>query len=330
MAVTVKDVAKLAGVSPATVSRVVNKDPRISEKTRNRVLKCLEELDYKVNDIARSLKTSRSHSIAFLCPELPNIFFMTIAKGVEDELKKAGYSLIICNSNESAAEEAERIKLICEKCVDGVIIIPATNQGAHYSQLAAAGIPVVLVDRLVDDFTTDAVLVDNINGSYTAVEHMIGQGFRRIGYIGANIRLTPAMERDEGYRRALADYRIHVDDSIVKYGDFHVRSGYEKMEELMELDEPPEHVFITNYFMHLGAAEYLAGHREKIRNRVTIAAFDDMELASILGFDSILIAQPMMEIGTRAAQILMDRIEGADAGGPQIVRLKTSLVSRDR
>jgi len=326
MASTIKDVAKKAGVSTATVSRVINGDPRISSKTREKVLKCIHELDYKINNIARSLKTSKTYTIGFICPELANTFFMTVAKGVEDELRKYGYSVIVCNSNESVEEEKERIKLLLEKCVDGAIIIPASHSGAHFKALAEQEIPVVLVDRLVEDFSTDAVLVDNINGSYAAVEHLINSGYRRIGYIGGDIRFTSAKERDEGYKRALRDYCIPMDDSIIKYGDYHIQSGYDKMKELMEEEEPPEIVFISNYYMHVGATKFLIEQKEAIRRKIAIASFDDMELASLLEFCKVLVSQPMLEIGSKAANMLIQRINDSKGYDPQIVRLKTQLI----
>jgi LacI family transcriptional regulator len=328
MTATIKDVAKLAGVSTATVSRVVNDDPRISGKTKERVLHCIGELDYKINNIARSLKTSRTYTIGFICPEISNNFFMSIAKGLEDELRKHGYSIIICNANEDVEQEKERIRLLCEKCVDGIIIIPSTGKGEHFNRLKELGIPVVLVDRLVEDFITDAVLADNINGSYSAVEHLINQGSRRIGYIGGDIRLTPARERDEGYRRALGDYCIPVEDEIIRYGDFHIESGYQKMEELMRLTNPPENIFITNYYMHVGATKYLVENKEKIPRPIAITSFDDMELASVLGYSSVLVSQPMGEMGNRAAQLILGRIKMEDAAFPQVVRLKTTLITR--
>jgi len=326
MAVTVKEVAKYSGVSTATVSRVINNDPRISDVTREKVLKGMEALDYKVNSIARSLKTNKTYTIGFICPELSNTFNMTLAKGMEDELRRFGYNVIICNSNENADEENERIRVLIQKCIDGIIIIPASNTGAHFKQLTDAGIPLVLVDRLVDDFITDAVLVDNVNASYSAIEHLIHQGIRRIGYIGGDLKITPARERDEGYRRALNDYCIPFESAIVKYGDFHVQSGYEKMEELMKGENPPVYVFISNYYMHAGATKYLMEHRQDVKYPVTIASFDDMELAALLGYCKILVSQPMHEIGSRAAKILMDRINGEDISFPMIYRLKAGLL----
>lgn len=326
MAVTVKDVAKAAGVSTATVSRVINDDPRISEETKNRVLDCIKKLDYKINNIARSLKTNRTYTIGFISPEISNDFFMSIAKGVEDELRKQGYSIIICNSNESAGEEADRIKLLCGKCVDGIIIIPATGEGKHYKQLKDMNVPVVLVDRLVDNFDADAVLVDNINGSYGAIEYLISQGQRRIGFIGGDVRITPARERFEGYKRALADYCIPMESDIIKFGDFHVQGGYELMKELMETDNPPDYVFISNYYMHVGATKYLIEQGNSLKCPVVIASFDDMELSSILGFCKVRVGQPMTEIGNKAAQLLLARINREESAFPQILRLKTRLI----
>jgi len=325
MGVTIKDIAKLAGVSTATVSRVVNNDPRVSEETREKVLKYLEKSHYKVNNIARSLKTNKSHTIGFLCPELPNIFFMMVAKGVEDELKKRGYSLIVCSSNENINEEENYANLLCEKCVDGVIIIPVSNKGMHFNQFREAGIPVILVDRITEDFNADVVVVDNINGSYEAIEYLIKQGVKRIGYIGGNLQLSNARERDEGYKRALNDYYIPVDESIIRYGDMHAQSGYEKMKELLETNDPPQHIFISNYFMHVGAVKYLAEQNNEVTRRVSLTVFDDIELSSFLGFNYVLISQPMVEMGNKAVQLLLDRINGDNRGFPQLFRLKTKL-----
>jgi len=329
MSVTAKDVAKLAGVSTATVSRVINNDPRISENTRAKVMKCINDLNYKVNNIARSLKTNRTYTIGFIAPEISNEFFMNVARGVEDEARKFGYSIIICNSNESIEEEENRIRLLCEKCVDGIIIIPSSNEGKHFNYLKELNMPVVLADRLVENFESDAVLVDNINGTYSAIEHLINMGYRRIGFISGDLKLTSAIERYEGYKRALQDYCIPYDGNIVKFGDFHVECGYELMKELYEAENTPSVVFISNYFMHIGATKYLLeiNMRRKQANNlncnednsddcgenyvkdIMIASFDDLELSSLLGFCKLRVAQPVTEIGRQAARLLLSRIE---------------------
>lgn len=326
MAVTVKDVARAAGVSAATVSRVINDDPRISPETRCKVNECIESLEYKLNNIARSLKTNRTYTVGFISPEISNDFFMDIAKGVEDEFRKYGYSIIICNSNESKEEEKDRIRLLCEKCVDGIIVIPATGDGSHYRQLTGMKIPVVLADRLAENFDTDAVLVDNINGSYSVMEYLISTGQRRIGFMGGDMTITPAAERFEGYRRALADYCIPFESQIVRFGDFHIRGGYELMKEFVQMEDPPNYTFIANHYMHVGATKYLIEHKETLKQQLSIASFDDMELSSILGFCKIRVAQPIMEIGSKAAQLLLSRINREADASPRIVRLKTRLI----
>lgn len=325
MAVTVKDVAKLAGVSTATVSRVINDDPRISGSTKAKVHKCIKELDYKINNIARSLKTNKTYTVGFICPELTNDFFMNVAKGVEDELRKYGYSMIICNSNESIAEEESRLKLLCEKCVDGIIAIPVSGEGKHFMSLKEEGIPLVLADRLVEGFLADAVLVDNVNGSYSAVEYLISQGHRRIGFIGGDMRITSARERYEGYCRAYKDYCIPLEEEIIKFGDFHFQSGYNLMKELMEMDNPPENVFVSNYFMHSGAAKYIVESGKQVNRGVYIAGFDHLELSSILGISRVSIKQPLTEIGSEAAKLLLSRVNGDGPEFPRIMRLKTEL-----
>lgn len=322
---TAKDVAKQAGVSASTVSRVMNNDPRISPETRDKVLKCIEETGYRINNIARSLKTNKSRTIGFLCPELSNDFFMKIAEGIENELSRSGYSMVVCTSNGTVRGEEDRIWFLYEKCIDGLILIPATNSGKHLQWVKELQIPVVLADRLAEGLETDAVLVDNFNGTYLAIEHMIRQGEKRIGYIGGDLSLTTARERDEGYRKALESYSIRPDESIIKYGDFHTESGYNKMKELMEQEAPPGCVFIANRYMHVGATKYLIETSGKRILPVSIVSFDDLELVSALGFCKTVIRQPTLEIGITAAKILLGRLNGKGTPFPEIIRLKTAL-----
>ncbi|TVQ37715.1 MAG: LacI family transcriptional regulator [Spirochaetaceae bacterium] len=333
MAVTIKDVAKLADVSTATVSRVINSDPRISAATRDRVLGVIEKLNYKVNSIARSLKSNRTCTVGFLTPEIANEFFMTVAQGVENSLRERGYNLIICNSNESPDEEVERLELLIEKCVDGVIIAPSTGSGEHLRFLEQVGLPTVLVDRLADGFTSDAVLVDNATGTYKAIHHLLKRGHTNFGFIGGDVSLTPFRERYEGFLRALSEFGIHPDEAHVKFGNYHVDSGYAMMKELAELTPPPASVFISNYFMHIGATQYLVENRARLPRTIFVASFDDMALSAVAGVPSLTIAQPVLQIGRRAAEMLLERIDSRASGTappPRIERLPTRLVFHDR
>ena len=333
MAVTIKDVAKLADVSTATVSRVINNDPRISATTRDRVLEIVDKLNYKVNSIARSLKSNRTFTVGFLAPEIANDFFMTVAQGVENALRECGYNLIICNSNESADEEVERLELLIEKCVDGVIVAPSSGSGAHLRFLQQVGLPTVLVDRLAAGFSSDAVLVDNATGTYKAIHHLLKRGHTNFGFIGGDVSLTPFRERYQGFVRALSEFGIQPDPAHIKFGDYHVDSGYAMMKQLAELRAAPACVFISNYFMHIGATQYLVEHRSRLSRPIYIASFDDMALSAVAGVPSLTIAQPVLQIGSRAAQLLLERIElranHNEPPQPRIERLPTKLVFHD-
>jgi LacI family transcriptional regulator len=326
MPTTIKDVALQSGVSTATVSRVLNGDPRISAQTTARVSQVIRDLGYAPNHFARGLKTSRSYTIGFLAPEFLNEFFMGIAQGVESRLRADNFSLVICSSSERPDEEKARLATLLNQGVDGLIVIPSGASGAHFELAPARGIPLVFVDRTVGDFSSDAVLVDNINGTYQAIEVLLLRGYTRIGFLGGDQRLTSARERYDGYRRALDDYRVPLDESLVRFGDFHTASGFQLMKELMETSDPPSWVFVSNYFMHVGATRFLMENRDKLPLLPSIVSFDEMELSFSLGYCRMIVRQPIREIGTRAAEFLLSRISGEFAGPARLARLKTELV----
>lgn len=327
MTVTAKDVAKLASVSPSTVSRVINNDKRISKATRNRVFNCIKKLDYKVNNIARSLKINKTFTIGFVAPEISEEFFMRVAKGAEDYLSKYGYSLIICNASDSAKIEADKIQLLYEKQVDGVIAVPSENTGKGFEILRKNDIPIVFADRYVDNFKADTVLVDNVNGTYRAIEHMINKGAKRIGFIGGTSELSNAKERYKGYLRAMEDYNIPIDSDLLKFGDFHIQSGYDLTKVLLKSKNPPGYLFVSNYYMHVGAIQYLIEQQKKKDLKIEMASFDDMQLTALLGFASITVAQPIIEIGRTAAKVLLDRISGENTNADYtITRLKPEFI----
>ncbi|MCD6396613.1 MAG: LacI family DNA-binding transcriptional regulator [Spirochaetaceae bacterium] len=331
MAVTIKDVADLASVSTATVSRVLNNETGIKESTRLKVIAAITNSGYRINTIARSLKTNRSKIIGLITPEIANDFFMNIARGIEAYLKDFGYSLIICNTNESVYEEKRRAELLIEKCVDGVIIIPSTDTGEHFIILRNAGIPVVFADRLTWDFDSDAVVVDNLNGAYMAVSYLIARDKNRIAFIGGSNNLSNARERYNGYIKAFKEQSLELDEKLVFIGDFHVNSGFRIMRELMNLKKPPDQVFIANDYMHMGAIKYLIANDFNPNNSPRIGSFDDLELSSILGYSSVSVAQPVKKIGSKAAELLLNRLKGEIDTPFQTIQLETDLkISRMR
>lgn len=328
MNVTLKDVARLAGVSASTVSRVINDDPRISGETKTKVMACIQELDYKANPIARSLKTSRTRTIGFLAPDISDPFFMGIAQGAEEELRRNGYTLLISCTGGCPGGERDRLRLLAERSVDGMIFIPSQADGSHLKEIWPGNVPVVLADRLTEGLPADAVLVDNINGTYAAVEHMIGHGLRRIGFVGSCDGLTPSKERYDGYRRALKDYFIPMDEGLIRTGPPTAEAGAGFFRELSRLPEPPEYLLVAHDEMFAGAIQEAAGGTRDRAAGIRLAGFGDLKLAASLGLVHLGIRLPVGEIGRRAARLVQSRIQEPPSGaGFQILRLKTTLLA---
>ncbi len=322
--VTIKDIARKAGVSTATVSRVINGDTKVSEKTRELVDSCLRETGYRVNPIARSLRSKRTHTIGILAPEFQNDFFMAVAEGIEEVLRTKGYTTFIVNSHEDPVEEDARVQLLIEKQVDGAIIIPAAHTGPYFTTLRDRGIPYVLVDRLIEGMDEDAVLTDNRKGAFSAVEACILAGARKVAFIGGDPALTPAKERFEGYCEAMSTHGLELDDRLIHQGDMHIRSGYDATRAILEQDPSIRFLFIINLFMRIGAEQYLAEHPE--HGDLQIAAFDFSPISSLFDHAFATVRQPLEQIGTTAANLLLKRIEHADLPFPQVCRLTGELV----
>jgi len=323
---TIRDVAEAAGVSTATVSRVINGDGRVVPGTAAKVRRAIAELGYNMNQVARSLKTRATRTVGVIAPELASDFFMLLAESMDRELSAHGYGLIVCSSWESAGEEAKRLQLLAERLVDGVVMIPATEKGRHVRGVQERGIPVVLIDRLARDLSVDAVLVDNEGGAYEATSALIGDGFRRIGFLGGSLAVTTARERHEGYRRAMAEAGLAVEPDFERFGSLHIESGYGSMAEMLSRPGAPDAYFVVNADNHVGATNYLMTEGRAYRDRVVLAAFDEMPYSPLLQCCRYSVSQPIAEMGALAARMLLDRIEGSRQGEPEVVRLKTTLI----
>ena len=327
-AATVRDVAAAAGVSTATVSRVLNGDSRVQAETAARVRRAVEELGYNLNQVARSLKTRATRTVGVVAPELASGFFMLLTASMDREFSDRGYGLLICSSWETAEEEAKRLRLLAERNVDGIVLIPADERGMHIREARDRGIPVVLVDRLAAGLDLDAVLVDNEGGAYEATKALIADGYGRVGFLGGSLSVTTARERYEGYRRAMAESGLAVESRFERFGSLHIDSGYRSMAAMLSERGAPDAYFVVNADSHIGATNYLMTEGRAFRDRVVLAAFDEMPYSPLLQFCRYSVSQPMEEMGTRVARLLLDRIEGRRQGGPEVVRLKTRLIRR--
>lgn len=323
---TIKDVAKHAGVSIATVSRVLN-NKGVKTETKKEVLEVIAKLGYRVNMVARSLKTNKTQTIGFLVPDF-GPFFMEVAQVVEEILNDYGYSLIVCSSNEDFDREHERIAMLKEKQVDGIIVVPTSERADHLLEIQSEGTPIVLVDRIIPDFWADCVLVDNVNGSYLAVEHLVNQGYERIGLINGRQEVTTGKERHRGFRRVFEDYNMTVSEDLIMAGDFSTESGYDLMKKLLELPNPPEAIFVANYYMSIGALLAINELGVNVPESLGLVVFDSMDLSKLANPPLTAVIQPLKDIGEKVAHLIYKRVRGDNSDFPQLLRLKPELVVR--
>lgn len=324
--ITIRDVAKHAMVSTATVSRVLNNDGKVTAATRDKVHEAMAALGYKVNFVARSLKTSRTKTIGIMAPDLSGDFFMYIAESMDKELSANGYSLVVSLSHDSAEEEAKRLRHLAERLVDGIVMIPATDRGAHFAFLKDYDIPVVFVDRTVNDLDADSVLTENEEGAFEATKALIDDGYARIGFIGGKPEISTSIERYAGYKRAMESSGLAIEPEFVRFGPPTLPFGYHAMEEMMKRDDSPDAWFLVNAFTHIGATNYLISEGKARAQRIVISAFDEMPYSPLLRYCRYAIQQPIAELGKTAARLILKRIMEPETKETQVVRLKTRLI----
>jgi len=326
--VTVKDVARRAKVSTATVSHVINETRFVSEELRARVYQAMEELDYRPNAIARSLRRKRTQDIGMIVPDVAYPFLAEVARGLEDRGFELGYSAILCESNSEPEREAACVDLLRMKRVDGIVFVAAGENSHHVRALIERGVPVVVCDRELPGVEVDTVIADNVGSGHQATDHLIRLGHRRIGCIAGPQELCISNKRLAGYRRALEEHGLPLDQDIIVHGDFRCPGGYEAMGKLLALDDPPTAVFACNDLMAMGAICAVSKRRLRMPEDVAIVGCDDIALAAFTNPSLTTVAQPKHEMGAAAVEMLVDRIE--DAHKPPTKRvLPTELVIRD-
>lgn len=329
--VTIQEVAAYAGVSSATVSRVLNGHPRVSAELRERVLEASRALGYQPNRVARRLRigSSTSDVVGLIISDIENPFFISVVRGVEDVAYANRLSVVLCNTDESPAKQQMYLNVMLAERVGGLIISPAP--GSDYQELdrlRQKGIPIVLLDRRAERYDFDTVQVDNVHGAFMAVSHLIELGHRRIALIGGTAGLTTARDRYEGYRNALEKAGIALDKSLIKQGDYKKASGYQLTLDLMQLREPPRAIFVANNLMTLGTLQALQELRIHVPQDVALVGFDDMPWSGQLCPPLTAVAQPTYDLGQEAGRLLLRRMPDRDAAAQTIV-LQTRLIIRE-
>ncbi len=304
---TIYDVARHAKVSPSTVSRVLNGKQTVDETLAERVRKAAHALDYRPNELARSLRRSQTSLWAVLVADINNPFFTALVRGVEDVAQSAAYSVVLCNSDEDPDKEAAYVAAILAEQMAGVIISP-TSHRSHVQQLVAAAMPMVAIDRQLPGATVNVVAVDNEHAAQLATAHLVDEGFTRIACITGPADVSTAQQRLEGYRRALRAAGRRVEEPLVRYADFREQGGYAAMADLLDHTPRPDAVFTTNNLMTVGALECLVARGVDVPDDVGVFGFDDVPCATLIRPPLSTITQPTYDIGRTAGELLLRRI----------------------
>ncbi|MDQ0841189.1 LacI family transcriptional regulator [Streptomyces sp. V1I6] len=318
---TMKDVAARAGVGLKTVSRVVNGEPGVTPDTERRVQEAIESLGFRRNDSARVLRKGRTASIGLVLEDLADPFYGPLSRAVEEVARAHGALLINGSSAEDPEREQELALALCARRVDGLIVIPAGDDHRYLEPEMKAGVATVFVDRPPGRIDADVVLSDSFGGARAGVAHLIAHGHRRIAFIGDQPRIHTAVERLRGYRAAMEDADLMIDDSWVALGSTAPERVQEAVKSVLAGPEPVTAIFAGNNRVTVTAVRVLAGHDQ----RVALVGFDDIELADLLGIT--VIAQDAAALGRTAAERLFRRLDGVN-DEPAQVALETVLVPR--
>lgn len=324
----IRDVAQQAGVSTATVSRVVSGRGYVAADTRARVLKAIDDLQFVPNAMARGLKTKRSGMIALLVPEIVNSFYTTVARGVENVANKHGFQVILGNTDEDVTKEKAYIDLMVASHIDGVILAPSGRTGSHLEALATRKVPTVVFDRRLEGFQSDTVTGDSVTGAIDLTNHLIHLGHERIAFVNGDPETSPSRDRLQGFAEALAIAGLTPDDRWISHGTWFIEDAEARVEQLLSEAPGFTAIFAANNFMAIGALRALRRHGKAVPNDVALVCFDDIEAASEIDPFLTVMSQPAYTMGTLSAQLLLERINGTCTAPPRQISLGCQLLIR--
>lgn len=328
MNITIKDIAKLAGVSVSTVSRVINNNYPVSGIVRKKVETVMQENNYRPNGVARSLRSNKTHMIALIIPELPNLFFMRAAKGLEQETAKRGYSLAIASSGGKAVRERELIEVFMERRIDGLVIASVDSQNDYINYSIKMGVPVVIVDRNVSGVIASKVLWNNIEGAYCLTNYLVKNGHERIGMINVSLKNQNGKERQEGYFRALKAAGLKTESSLVSGSNHSAEQAYYCVKEMMTQQTPPTALCCGNSIVLEGTLKALEELHLEICKDVSLVAFGNCDCNQFITPKITTVEQDCIEMGKKAG-VLLNNLINRKRGEPSEIILDTKLIIRD-
>lgn len=309
MAATLKDIAEQVGVHTSTVSRVLrNKETQqVSPETRSKILSIAKELNYSPNQLAQAFRLKKTHTIALIIPDISNAFFAGIAKRIEIESYKAGYNLVVCNTDEEQEKERRYLENLIKRSIDGIIIASAHQEPNKIIKILK-NIPFVLLDRCFENLKTNAVISNNEQLSYRAVEHFFSFGHKRIGFICSRKNIFTIKNRLKGYYNALKKYNLDNDQKLVCGNGFTENDGYLATKELLSLDNPPTAVLSSGNIISIGVMKAIHEFGLSIPEDISIIAFSDSPCAPYWSPPLTTISHPLEKMGKEAINLLLENI----------------------
>jgi LacI family transcriptional regulator len=325
--ITIKEVAAEAGVSTATVSRVLAGPNGVKDEVRDRVSRAVAKLDYHPNQLARGLRLGHRKVIGVIIPDLQNPFFTGVVHGVEAALFSAGYTLQIGHSDGLAEREQEQLRLLRGEGVAGLVFMPGDRPGANYESIRTWEIPVVAIDRSPGGLDVDLVCSNNREGMRQAVHHLLSLGYKEIALLNGPEGINVTQERLGGYQDALRSAGAAVRESLIIHSDFRQQGGYVAMARFLDMAKPPRALVVANNLMTLGALQAIHERGIRIPEQLAVVCFDDMPWATSLRPPLTAVAQPVEELGRIGAQVLLERLKDPKRLVRQVV-LPTRLMVR--
>ncbi|MCC9134806.1 LacI family DNA-binding transcriptional regulator [Pontibacter silvestris] len=330
--VSLKDIAQHVGVSTALVSYVLNnqeKEKRVGEEMAARIRKAAGELNYQPNQIAKSLKSGKTYTIGLIVADISNPYSANIARIIEDEAKRNGYTVIFGSSDENADKSWDLINVLLNRQVDGFIIAPSEDSESQILYLKENNIPVVLIDRYFPSVPANYVAIDNCKAAYEAVMHLIRNGYRRIGMITYKTKLFHLQERVKGYQKAIEDSNLLDDQSLIKEArESNLKEEVQQqIDELLSLSEPIDALFFASNKLAVNGLKHIKNLKIMVPEKLAIVGFDETEAYDLYHCPITYVKQPMLELGRSAVKLLLDVIK--DDSVKDISNLDTELIIRE-
>lgn len=325
---TIKDIAKLSGVSISTVSRVINNNYPVSGDVRRRVEQVMKECDYHPNAIARSLRNNKSHMIALIVPELPNLFFMRAAKGIEREIEKKGYGLAIASSGNSAEKEHAIIDMFIDRRIDGLVVATSDTGGGKLRYCREMGIPVVLIDRNIRDLENCKVLWNNLDGAYRLTRLLLEAGHRRVGIVNGALSSANGSGRLAGFQKAMEEAGLPCREDYISGSNITGEQAYGWVKTALQLPQPPTALFCANSIITDGTLQALEERGLRVGRDVSLVAFGSCDCNAYLKPRITTAEQDCVEMGRQAGRLINQLIDNKRVKDTVLV-LDTEIVRGD-